>query len=65
MKETGPAGRIYEVNPRKITADIFENYYIIGTSSGPFGGGGARYGNDFIIKFDTDGNQIWVIQLSI
>ncbi|WP_230489846.1 SBBP repeat-containing protein [Leptospira noguchii] len=56
---------MYEVNPRKITADIFENYYIIGTSSGPFGGGGARYGNDFIIKFDTDGNQIWVIQLSI
>ncbi|WP_232435234.1 SBBP repeat-containing protein [Leptospira noguchii] len=56
---------MYEVNPRKIAVDIFENYYIIGTSSGPFGGDSARYRNGFIIKFGTDGNQIWVKQLSI
>ncbi|EKR73649.1 beta-propeller repeat protein [Leptospira noguchii str. 2006001870] len=65
IKETGPAGGIYEVNPRKITVDTFGNSYIIGTSNGPFGGDSARYGNGFIIKFDTDGNQIWVKQLSI
>ncbi|WP_061248736.1 SBBP repeat beta-propeller lipoprotein, LipL53 family [Leptospira alstonii] len=64
-KQTGPSGRNYDVSPEKIAVDTFGNSYIVGTSDGPFGGSAEKHGNGFIIKFDTDGNQLWVKQLSI
>ncbi|EMY79452.1 beta-propeller repeat protein [Leptospira weilii serovar Ranarum str. ICFT] len=64
-KQTGPNGGNYEVSPEKIAIDTFGNSYIVGTSDGPFGGDEKKRGNGFIVKFDTDGNRIWVKQLAI
>ncbi|EQA60802.1 SBBP repeat beta-propeller lipoprotein, LipL53 family [Leptospira alexanderi] len=65
IKQTGTEDERYEVSPGKITVDTFGNSYIVGTSNGPFGGNSIKRGNGFIVKFDTDGNQVWIEQLSI
>ncbi|UZN06753.1 SBBP repeat-containing protein [Leptospira santarosai] len=63
-KQTGCIGNKYYTNARKIAVDTFGNSYIIGNSNGPLGGN-ATGSNGFIIKFDSDGNQIWVKQISV
>ncbi|KAA1268330.1 SBBP repeat-containing protein [Leptospira interrogans] len=56
----------YKVFTEGITVDIFGNSYIVGTSNGPFGDNAdGNLGGGYIIKFDTNGNQIWVKQISI
>ncbi|MBE8400236.1 SBBP repeat beta-propeller lipoprotein, LipL53 family [Leptospira borgpetersenii] len=65
IKQTGVNDKRYEVSPQKITVDTFGNSYIVGTSNGPFGGNSIKRGNGFIVKLDTNGNQIWIEQLSI
>ncbi|WP_061216177.1 SBBP repeat beta-propeller lipoprotein, LipL53 family [Leptospira santarosai] len=65
IKQLGLGDKKYEISPGKIAVDTFGNSYIVGTSNGPFGGDNIGRGNGFIIKFDTDGNQIWIEQLSI
>ncbi|AXR60572.1 SBBP repeat beta-propeller lipoprotein, LipL53 family [Leptospira mayottensis] len=59
IKQTGAGDGKYEVSPKKITVDTFGNSYIVGTSNGPLGE------NGFIVKLDTNGNQIWIDHLSI
>ncbi|WP_036097009.1 SBBP repeat beta-propeller lipoprotein, LipL53 family [Leptospira weilii] len=54
----------FSILPEKISVDTFGNSYIVGNSTGPFGGPEAG-ANGFMIKFDTNGNQEWVTQLSI
>ncbi|XDD52068.1 SBBP repeat-containing protein [Leptospira sp. WS92.C1] len=63
-RQTGPSGS-FVVTPSRIDVDIFGNSYIIGTSNGPFGGPASSGTNGFIIKFDTNGNQLWVRQNAI
>ncbi|WP_061231110.1 SBBP repeat beta-propeller lipoprotein, LipL53 family [Leptospira weilii] len=61
-RQTGCIGN-YSTSAKKIAVDTFGNSYIIGNSTGAFGG--TEIGtNGFIIKFDTNGNQIWVKQIS-
>ncbi|EMY77011.1 beta-propeller repeat protein [Leptospira weilii serovar Ranarum str. ICFT] len=63
-KQTGGVGEKFLTYPAGIVVDTFGNSYIAGTSTGPFGG--PRIGrNGFIVKFDTDGNQVWVQQIAI
>lgn len=54
----------YSIVPKGIAVDTFGNSYIVGNSTGAFGGPETGP-NGFIIKFDTDGNQRWVSQLAI
>ncbi len=62
-RQTGCVGN-YNTSAKKIAVDTFGNSYIVGNSNGPFGG--TEIGaNGFIIKFDTNGNQIWVKQISV
>ncbi|UVD72583.1 SBBP repeat beta-propeller lipoprotein, LipL53 family [Leptospira borgpetersenii] len=63
-KQTGCVGKDYSTNVKKIAVDTFGNSYIIGNSTGPFGRS-AIGPNGFIIKFDTNGNRIWVKQISV
>ncbi|EMF82925.1 beta-propeller repeat protein [Leptospira weilii serovar Topaz str. LT2116] len=65
IKQIGNDDKKYGVSPGKITVDTFGNSYIVGTSNGPFGGNSIKRGNGFIVKFDTNGNQVWIKQLSI
>ncbi|EKR09582.1 SBBP repeat beta-propeller lipoprotein, LipL53 family [Leptospira kirschneri] len=56
----------YKVFTEGITVDIFGNSYVVGTSNGPFGdNANGNLDGGYIIKFDTNGNQIWVKQISI
>ncbi|QDK22480.1 SBBP repeat beta-propeller lipoprotein, LipL53 family [Leptospira weilii] len=56
----------YNVFTEGITVDKFGNSYVVGISDGPFGDNAVgNLNGGFIIKFDTNGNQIWVKQISI
>ncbi|WP_235594515.1 SBBP repeat beta-propeller lipoprotein, LipL53 family, partial [Leptospira noguchii] len=56
----------YKVFTEGITVDTFGNSYIVGTSNGPFGdNANGNLGGGYIIKFDSNGNQTWVKQISI
>ncbi|EMJ97664.1 SBBP repeat beta-propeller lipoprotein, LipL53 family [Leptospira alstonii] len=63
-QQTGAKGVSYLTYSTGIAVDTFGNSYIVGNSIGPFGGPKSGL-NSFILKFDTDGNQIWVKQVSI
>ncbi|EMY76356.1 beta-propeller repeat protein [Leptospira weilii serovar Ranarum str. ICFT] len=62
--QAGPAGPDSRTIPSGISVDTFGNSYVVGESSGPFGGPELGF-NGFIVKFDSNGNQVWVRQLSI
>ncbi|EMJ93119.1 SBBP repeat beta-propeller lipoprotein, LipL53 family [Leptospira alstonii] len=63
--QTGAIGPDFLTNPRGICVDTFGNTYVVGESNGPFGGPEVGGDNGFIVKFDSNGNQVWARQLSI
>ncbi|WP_036041926.1 SBBP repeat beta-propeller lipoprotein, LipL53 family [Leptospira alstonii] len=64
-KQVGVPGAYNLVVPTAITADVWEDVYVAGTTNAPFGGSYRSPGNAFIIKFNRRGEQIWLKQLSI
>ncbi len=62
-KRVGNRG-LYDMYPHKMAIDQLGNSYVIGNSTGSFEGNTTR-GCTFILKFDTNGNQIWVKQIVI
>ncbi|WP_061244064.1 SBBP repeat beta-propeller lipoprotein, LipL53 family [Leptospira interrogans] len=64
ITQAGPQEKESRTTPTSISIDTSGNIFIVGNSSGPFGGPelGA---NGFISKFDPQGNQTWVRQLFI
>lgn len=62
-KRVGNRG-LYDLYPDKIAIDELGNSYIIGNSTGSFEDNTS--GNcTFVLKFDTNGNQIWIKQIAI
>ncbi|WP_061260843.1 SBBP repeat beta-propeller lipoprotein, LipL53 family [Leptospira interrogans] len=64
IREIGSSNDAYKVNPRTIAVDTLGNSYVVGTSNGPFEGDSVKPESGFITKFDTNGNQVWVKELS-
>lgn len=62
-KRVGNRG-LYDMYPHKMAIDQLGNSYVIGNSTGSFEGN-TTGGCTFILKFDTNGNQIWVKQIVI
>ncbi|EKR73043.1 beta-propeller repeat protein [Leptospira noguchii str. 2006001870] len=55
---------LYDMFPHKIVVDELGNSYILGSSTGSFEENTT--GNcTFVLKFDTNGNQIWLKQIMI
>ncbi|MDI7236849.1 SBBP repeat-containing protein [Leptospira santarosai] len=54
----------HSILPAKMTLDSLGNVYIIGNSTGPFGGP-MTGANGFIIKFKSNGDEDWVRQIGI
>lgn len=50
--------------PHKMAIDQLGNSYVIGNSTGPFEGN-TGVGCTFILKFDANGNQVWIKQIAI
>ena len=50
--------------PDSVGTDVAGNVYVVGVTTGDFGGSGnAGNGDGFVIKYDGAGNQVWARQL--
>jgi hypothetical protein len=48
----------------RVVTDLAGNVYVAGTTYGEFPGGVARGGADaFVAKYDSNGNQLWAVQI--
>ncbi|TGK29837.1 hypothetical protein EHQ05_02415 [Leptospira yasudae] len=65
IKQAGPTGGSYFVNPLGICVDTAGNVYASGDSNGPFGGAYSATTNTFVAQFDSQGNQVWVKQFFV
>ncbi|MBM9501039.1 SBBP repeat-containing protein [Leptospira sp. 201903071] len=65
IKQVGPTGGSYFLNPTDICVDDLGNSYVVGDTNGPFGGPVAVGGTMFVVRFDSSGNQFWATQLSV
>ncbi|WP_167882964.1 SBBP repeat beta-propeller lipoprotein, LipL53 family [Leptospira barantonii] len=65
IKQAGPTGGSYFVNPLGLCVDTAGNVYASGDSNGPFGGAYSASTNTFVIRFDSQGNQVWVKQFFV
>ncbi|EMO53319.1 SBBP repeat beta-propeller lipoprotein, LipL53 family [Leptospira noguchii] len=62
--QAGPQEKESRTTPTNISIDTSGNIFVVGFSSGPFGGPELA-ASGFVAKFDPRGNEVWVRQLFI